>query len=49
MVTEIVSLRMASGVFSKGVGEDALSRAAKEHDGVAIMATFLDFLLDDNK
>ncbi|PLB42164.1 type 1 glutamine amidotransferase [Aspergillus candidus] len=49
MVTEIIGLRMASSVFSKEVGEEALNRAVKEHDGVAIMATFLDFLLDDSK
>ena len=49
MVTEIIGLRMASSVFSKEVGEEALSRAVKEHDGIAIMATFLDFLLDVSK
>lgn len=49
MATEIIGLRMASSVFSKEVGEEALSRAAKEHDGIAIMATFLDFLLDVSK
>lgn len=47
IVTEVVSLRTQAGVFSKEQGEDALKRAKWDHDGVAIGATFLKFLLED--
>ncbi|KAK1145986.1 hypothetical protein N8T08_003634 [Aspergillus melleus] len=47
IVTEIVTLRGKAGVFSKEQAEDALERAKNEHDGVAIGATFLKFLLEE--
>lgn len=47
IVSEVVKLRMSTGIFSKEQGEDALSRAAKDHDGVAIGVAFLKFLLGD--
>ncbi|RHZ74015.1 hypothetical protein CDV55_108993 [Aspergillus turcosus] len=47
IVSEVVKLRMSTGIFSKEEGEDALSRAGKDHDGVAIGVTFLKFLLGD--
>lgn len=47
IVTEVVSLRGKAGVFSKEQTEDALERAKNEHDGVAIGAVFLKFLLEE--
>lgn len=47
IVTEIVTLRTQTGVFSKEQGEDALERAKWEHDGVAIGSAFLKFLLEE--
>lgn len=47
MVTEIVGSRAESGIFKEDQGKDALSRAHNEHDGVAIGAAFLKFLLED--
>ncbi|KAF9894694.1 hypothetical protein FE257_006584 [Aspergillus nanangensis] len=47
IITEIISLRTKSGVFSKEQSVDALERATWQHDGVAIGATFLKFLLED--
>ncbi|KAG2420139.1 hypothetical protein HFD88_004939 [Aspergillus terreus] len=46
IITEIVKLRTQTGVFTKEQGEDALERAKWEHDGVAIGAAFLKFLLE---
>ncbi|KAJ5997640.1 hypothetical protein N7499_005965 [Penicillium canescens] len=47
MVTEIIGSRTKSGIFKETQGKDALSRAHNEHDGVAIGAVFLKFLLED--
>jgi hypothetical protein len=47
IVTEIVENRAKSGIFKEDQGKDALSRAHNEHDGVAIGAAFLKFLLED--
>ncbi|KAH1621148.1 hypothetical protein KXX31_007093 [Aspergillus fumigatus] len=47
IVSEIVKLRMSMGAFSKEQGEDALARAGKDHDGIAIGVAFLKFLLGD--
>ncbi|KAJ6078788.1 hypothetical protein N7467_008541 [Penicillium canescens] len=47
IVTEIVGSRAKSGIFKEAQGKDALSRAHNEHDGVAIGAVFLKFLLED--
>lgn len=46
IVTEIVSTRAKLGVWSKDVSEDALNRAAVDHDGLAIGTVFLKFLLE---
>ncbi|OGE48314.1 hypothetical protein PENARI_c030G04986 [Penicillium arizonense] len=47
IVTEIIESRAKSGIFKEAQGKDALSRAHNEHDGVAIGAVFLKFLLED--
>ncbi|KAL4784226.1 class I glutamine amidotransferase-like protein [Aspergillus varians] len=46
IVTEVVRLRAEAGVFDKEQAEDALSRAGKPHDGIAIGVAFLKFLLE---
>ncbi|KKK13044.1 hypothetical protein P175DRAFT_0498489 [Aspergillus ochraceoroseus IBT 24754] len=46
IVSEIVTLRAEGGIFSKEQAEDALIRAGKPHDGVAIGVAFLKFLLE---
>ncbi|CBF89987.1 hypothetical protein AN0200.2 [Aspergillus nidulans FGSC A4] len=46
IVSEVVNLRAAAGVFDKGQAEDALERAGKPHDGIAIGVAFLKFLLE---
>ncbi|KAL4887631.1 class I glutamine amidotransferase-like protein [Aspergillus karnatakaensis] len=46
IMTEILELRAAAGVFDKEQAEDALNRAEKEHDGVRIGIAFLRFLLE---
>lgn len=45
--TEIIQSRTKTGVFSEDQARDALSRAGNEHDGVAIGAKFLLFLLEN--
>lgn len=45
--TEIIQSRTKAGVFSEDEARDALRRAGNEHDGVAIGAKFLEFLLQD--
>ncbi|KAL4919842.1 class I glutamine amidotransferase-like protein [Aspergillus aurantiobrunneus] len=46
IVSEVVTLRAEAGVFDKEQAEDALRRAGKPHDGVAIGTAFLKFLLE---
>ncbi|KAL4802372.1 class I glutamine amidotransferase-like protein [Aspergillus unguis] len=46
IVSEVVNLRAAAGVFDKDLAEDALARAGKPHDGIAIGVAFLKFLLE---
>ncbi|KAL4985962.1 class I glutamine amidotransferase-like protein [Aspergillus falconensis] len=46
IVSEVVNLRAAAGVFDKQQAEDALKRAGKPHDGIAIGVAFLKFLLE---
>lgn len=46
IVDEIVRMRTDAGVFSKEQSADALSRAGRPHDGVAIGTVFLKFLLE---
>lgn len=45
--TEIIQNRAKAGIFSEDQAREALSRAGNEHDGVAVGAKFLEFLLDD--
>ncbi|CAL5870585.1 uncharacterized protein PFLUO_LOCUS4824 [Penicillium psychrofluorescens] len=47
IVTEIVQNRARLGVFNEHQAQDALGRVGDEHDGVAIGAAFLKFLLED--
>jgi GMP synthase-like glutamine amidotransferase len=47
ILTEIVRVRAATGVFKEVFAQDALDRAYNEHDGVAIGAMFLRFLLEE--
>ncbi|KAL4931630.1 type 1 glutamine amidotransferase [Aspergillus undulatus] len=46
IVEEVVNLRAEAGVFDKEQAEDALERASKPHDGLAIGVAFLRFLLE---
>lgn len=46
IVSEVVALRGAQGVFSKAQTEDALNRARNPHDGVAVGVAFLRLLLE---
>lgn len=46
IVTEVVTLRGAQGIFSKDQTEDGLSRAAKPHDGVVVGVAFLRLLIE---
>lgn len=47
IVTEVIKMRTKTGLFTEEQSTDALQRAGKEHDGVAIGKVLLDFLLDD--
>lgn len=47
METEIIQARAKNGIFDEDQARDGLSRVGNEHDGVAIGATFLKFLLQD--
>ncbi|OJI96192.1 hypothetical protein ASPVEDRAFT_120074 [Aspergillus versicolor CBS 583.65] len=46
IMSEVVTLRAAAGIFDKEQAEDALNRAGNPHDGVAIATAFLKFLLE---
>ncbi|PWY84845.1 class I glutamine amidotransferase [Aspergillus heteromorphus CBS 117.55] len=46
IMTELITLRTATGLFNKEQSEDAMSRAGIEHDGVAIAGAFLKMLLE---
>ncbi|KAJ6005764.1 hypothetical protein N7451_003708 [Penicillium sp. IBT 35674x] len=46
-LVEIISHHARKGTFSENQTQEALSRAGKQHDGVAIGAAFLRFLLED--
>ncbi|RAK93861.1 class I glutamine amidotransferase [Aspergillus costaricaensis CBS 115574] len=45
IISEIINMRTASGLFSKEQSEDALSRAGLPHDGIAITMAFLKFMI----
>lgn len=44
IVTEILKTRNKQGIFTDDFLEEALSRADREHDGVAVARGFLRFL-----
>lgn len=46
IMSEVVTLRATAGIFDKEQAEDALNRAGKPHDGIAIAVAFLKFLLE---
>ena len=45
IMTEILTLRTAAGIFSKEQSEDAFNRAGIPHDGIAITMAFLKLLI----
>lgn len=47
IMTEIVRVRAAAGIFKEEMAADALDRANEEHDGVDVGAVFLRFLLEE--
>lgn len=47
IVTELLESRHASGVFDDTMYEDGMVRVVKPHDGVAVGAAFLRFLLEE--
>ena len=46
IVTEIAQRRHAQGIFDEAVYEDAMSRVNGRHDGDAVAAAFVRFLLE---
>jgi phage gp36-like protein len=46
-LVEIISHMARKGILDERQAQEALSRAGKEHDGVAIGAAFLRFLLEE--
>ncbi|OOF94583.1 hypothetical protein ASPCADRAFT_208230 [Aspergillus carbonarius ITEM 5010] len=46
IMTELITLRTATGLFSKEQSKDALGRAGIPHDGIAITIAFLKFFLE---
>ena len=47
IVSQIAQRRYDQGIFDKAAYDDAMSRVRKHHDGVAVAAAFLKFLLED--
>lgn len=47
IVTEIIHSRAQLGILTKEEAQDALARVGNRHDGVAVGAAFLRFLLED--
>ena len=47
LVTEILETRTQLGIFTEEQVDEALPRAGDHHDGVAVGAAFLRFLLED--
>ena len=45
--TELLDRRHAAGVFDDATYEEGMLRVRKPHDGVAISAAFIRFLLED--
>lgn len=47
IVTELLQTRHKQGVFDDTMYQDAMSRVAKKHDGVAVGRAFIKFLLEE--
>ena len=47
IVSELVVRRHDQGVFDDAMYNDAMSRVRKHHDGVAVGAAFIRFMLED--
>ncbi|KAI9732379.1 MAG: hypothetical protein M1834_001587 [Cirrosporium novae-zelandiae] len=47
IMNELLESRHAQGIFDDKTFEDSMGRAKNHHDGVAVAAAFLRFLLDD--
>lgn len=47
IVEELLESRHAQGIFDDITYEEAMGRVANRHDGVAVAAAFLRFLLED--
>lgn len=47
IMTEILTLRNKQGIFSDEQFNEAIKRADIAHDGIAVGAAFLKFLLED--
>lgn len=45
--TEVIENRARAGIFTEAQAREALSRVGNQHDGVAVGAKFLEFLVDD--
>ena len=46
IVTTLINLRHAQGIFNDEQARDALARVGNHHDGVAVAKGFLRFLLE---
>lgn len=47
IVTELLNRRHDQGIFDDVMFEDGISRVQKHHDGVAVGAAFIKFMLED--
>jgi hypothetical protein len=47
VVAELLERRHGQGIFDDAMYEEAMSRVQKHHDGVAVSAAFIKFLLQD--
>lgn len=47
IMTELLTVRHATGIFNDQDFEKYMDRAGKPHDGVVVARTFIQFLLDD--
>lgn len=47
LVAELLEARHKQGIFDDETYEDGIARVGKQHDGVAVAAAFLRFLLEE--
>lgn len=47
VVSELLEKRHEQGIFNDAMYEDGISRVRKHHDGVAVGAAFIRFMLED--